>query len=127
MANPYTQNNPYLTNVADGMGQQPQYQGQMQDTSMQDMFHNQALNQMQQLAGQNTSSGGTSPMALAMALRNMGNKEADKSNLAEGWKDGLWQGNNTNYVQGTSLNAPQLMGESTAPANWYGNMFGGGQ
>lgn len=72
MANPYTQGNPYMSQMADIGYPKVNYQSQMQDTSMQDLFHNQALQQMQQLGSQNTSSGGMNPMALAMALRNMG-------------------------------------------------------
>ena len=79
MANPYTQGNPYVNQIADIGYPQVNYQGQMQDTSMQDMFHNQALNQMQQLAGGQSTSGGMNPLALAQALRGLGE---DKDRLA---------------------------------------------
>ena len=69
--NPYTQNNPYASQMADIGYPQVNYQSQMQDTSMQDQFHNQALNQMQQLGTPKATQGGMNPMALAMALRGM--------------------------------------------------------
>jgi hypothetical protein len=79
MANPYTQGNPYLTQMADIGYPQVNYQPSMQDTRMQDQFHNNALQQMQQLGSQNTSASGMNPMALAQALRGLGN---DKDRLA---------------------------------------------
>ena len=76
MANPYTQNNPYFSQSADIGYPQVDYQPSTQDTSMQDMFHNQAMQQMGQLAsGQSVPQSGMNPMALAQMLRNMGQEE----------------------------------------------------
>lgn len=77
MANPYTQNNPYFSQMADIGYPNVQYQPSTQDTSMQDMFHNQAMNQMQQLAGGQPTGGqgGANAMALAQMLRNMPNEQ----------------------------------------------------
>ena len=47
--NPYVGVNPYLTQVADVSYPQVNYQSSPQDTSMQDQFHSQTLNQMRQL------------------------------------------------------------------------------
>lgn len=71
MANPYTQNNPYTSQIADIGAQQNPYQSQMQDTRMQDTFHSNALQQMQQLGipQQPQQSDMSKQMALAKGLR----------------------------------------------------------
>ena len=82
--NPYVGNNPYTMQSADIGYPNVQYQPSTQDTSMQDMFHNEAMNQMQQLSGgQSTGQGGFNPMALANALRNNQDSKFDISSL---WK-----------------------------------------
>jgi hypothetical protein len=110
--NPYTQGNPYLSQLSDIGYAQQQYQPQMQNTGMQDTFQNQALQTMQNQAAQagqrQSSAGGVNPLQLAQALRGMGSGQSPQGS----WGDtGQWQGG-TGYAQGTSLNAPQLAGES---------------
>lgn len=78
--NPYIGNNPYLSQVADIGYPQVNYQSSPQDTSMQDQFHNQALQQMQQLGTpampQQANLG--NQMALAKALRNLSGQSQDR-------------------------------------------------
>lgn len=72
--NPYIGNNPYTSQMADIGYPQVNYQSSMQDTSMQDMFQNEAMKQMQQLATPKpVETGGlNNSMALANALRAFG-------------------------------------------------------
>lgn len=81
--NPYTQGNPYLSQMADTGYVQQQYQPQMQNTGMQDTFQNQAMQTMQNQtaqAGQRPSpAGGTNPLALAQALRGMGSQTPERA------------------------------------------------
>lgn len=71
MANPYIGNSPYTSQIADIGYPQSQYQGSTQDTRMQDQFHSNALQQMQQLGvPQQTQQGDLSKqLALAKGLR----------------------------------------------------------
>lgn len=84
--NPYTQGNPYTSQIADIGYPQVDYQSQMQDTRLQDQFQNNALNQMQQMGQQqpNWNPVSNNALALAMALRKMSDKP--DSNAMQTWK-----------------------------------------
>lgn len=114
--NPYIGNSPYTSSVADIGYPQVNYQSSPQDTSMQDTFHSQALQQMQQLGVPKMPQQGSTAeqLAMAKALRDFKNKDQ----LAPGWQNGQWQGQGFGYTQGTSLNTPSVASEYTAPANW---------
>lgn len=78
--NPYIGNNPYTSQVADIGYPQVNYQGSMQDTSMQDQFQNETLRQMQQLGAPSMPQQGGmgslgSQMAMANALRAFGSNK----------------------------------------------------
>mgnify|MGYP006288774953 CR=1 FL=1 len=73
--NPYTQGNPFTSQLADIGYAQNDYQAPTQNTGLQDQFHNAALSQMQQLGSQQPNwnpTQGSNPLALAMALKKMG-------------------------------------------------------
>ena len=76
--NPYTQGNPYTSQVADIGYPQGDYQAPTQNTGLQDQFHNAALSQMQQLGSQQPNWGGgkIDPYAMAQALKKMGNNSS---------------------------------------------------
>ena len=68
--NPYTQGNPFTSQVADIGYPQVDYQTQPQNTSLQDQYHAAMLQQMQQMGSQQPNyTNVTNPLAMAMMLR----------------------------------------------------------
>lgn len=89
--NPYTQNNPYTGQMADIGYPQVNYQPSMQDTRMQDQFHSNALQQMQQLGTPSATKQPNlaSQMALAKALRDMGGNQDRLATSGYGTQSGV--------------------------------------